>query len=255
MQGRTSTAVAAQGQEKFNDVAMDDTGLLKPRSLSELYQTVDVYMQAGCLPAQYKNPHQVIVAMQYAAELGLPPLSSLSVIANVKGSLCLYADGPMSLVQRSGKLEWVDEFLVDKNGERISMANKNVTAEPFGAFCIAKRVGDEKIIDRHFTMRDAARASLTNSPCWKAYPQRMLIYRARSAALKDKFSDCLRGISIAEYDHNIAPEYTFDEQKQEKPQEIAEKPTQLHEYKQPEKDASVKGRGADIIEAISAEVS
>ena len=146
-----------------------------------------------------------MTAMQFALELGLKPLTALRQIAVVQGTPSLFGDLPLSLCFASGLVETINEFLVDKDGKEISVANGNTLAEAVGAVCQMRRKGDPNQIERFFTLEDAKRAGLGNSPTWKAYPKYMLKYRARSQALKDKFPDALNGVSIAEYDFNSKP--------------------------------------------------
>ena len=187
-------------------ISVDESGILKPRNIEEAFRLAKAYVMSGILPERYKTAESVLTAMQFALELGLKPLTAMRQIAVVKGTPCLFGDLPLSLCYSSGKMEGIKESLLDKNGLEISLANKNLTAEVYAALCIVKRKGDPEPLEAFFTMDDAVRAGLTNSPTWKSYPKRMLRYRARSQALKDKFPDALNGISIAEYDHNTTSE-------------------------------------------------
>jgi hypothetical protein len=187
-------------------INVDESGVLKPRNIDEAYRLAKAYVMSGILPERYKTAESVLTAMQFALELGLKPLTAMRQIAVVKGTPCLFGDLPLSLCYSSGKLEAIKEVWLDKDGREINLANKNLTAQAYAAFCVVKRKGDPEPLEAFFTMDDAQNAGLLNSPTWKAYPKRMLRYRARSQALKDKFPDCLNGISIAEYDQNTVEE-------------------------------------------------
>lgn len=187
-------------------INVDDSGVLKPRNIEEAFRLAKAYVMSGILPERYKTAESVLTAMQFALELGLKPLTAMRQIAVVKGTPCLFGDLPLSLCYSSGKLESIKEKWLDKNGLEIALANKNLNAPVFAAICTVKRKGDSEPLEAFFTMDDAVVAGLSNSPTWKAYPKRMLRYRARSQALKDKFPDCLNGIAIAEYDQNTVEE-------------------------------------------------
>jgi hypothetical protein len=148
----------------------------------------------------------ILVASQYAVELGLKPITALRQIAVVQGTCCTFGDLPLALVQRSGQLESIKEYWIDENSVEISVKNKNISATAVAAICIVKRKGDIQPLERFFSLSDAKTAGLGSSPTWKGYPKTMLKYRARSQALKDKFADSLNGIAIAEYDFHVLPE-------------------------------------------------
>lgn len=192
---------APKPELKFNQ-----SGLIRPESLSEAVRYSDMLIASKLLPERFNTAASVLVGMQYALELNLKPLTALKNIAVVKGTPCLFGDLPLALCQGSGLLESIREYYLDKDGKEISVSNRNVTAEAFASVCLVKRRGDANVHETFFTLDDAKQAGLLNSPTWKSYPKRMLRYRARSQALKDKFADCLNGIGIAEYDHNVLPE-------------------------------------------------
>jgi len=67
------------------------------------------------------------------------------------------------------------------------------------ATCSVKRRGSSKPCVRTFSLAEATKAGLiAKGGTWAAYPKRMLQMRARSWALRDEFTDVLRGMPIAE---------------------------------------------------------
>lgn len=197
-------ALPATGTPK-PPIAIDQEGVIQPANLDEAYRAARMYLASKMLPARFDSPEMIVTAMQYARELRLPGLVSLRQIAVVQGTPCLFGDLPLALVQRDGNLEWIKEFLIDDKGSRISFDDKNASAHPIAAVCIAKRKGDKEPVERIFSMEDARKAGLDGGQTWKKYPKLMLKYRARSQALKDKFADSLNGVAIAEYDHHVLP--------------------------------------------------
>lgn len=186
-------------------IEADASGLLVPKSFDDAYRIAKIQLASKMLPARFNTPEMIFVATQFARELGLQPLTALRQIAVVQGTPCTFGDLPLALVQRSGKMESIREYTIDKDGNEICTKNKNLSADAVAAVCIVKRKGDPEPLERFFSMADARTAGLGGSPTWKAYPKLMLKYRARSQALKDKFPDCLNGIAIAEYDFNELP--------------------------------------------------
>ena len=185
-------------------LALDDVGMLKPKNASELALLADRFVKSGMLPKNYKTAAQVITAWQFAGELGLKPITALRQIADIDGTPSIFGDLPMALVERSGKLDWKREFIIDEEMNEINWTNKNLKDQPWGAVCILKRSGREPI-ERFFTIDEAKQANLLKKDNWLKYPKIMLKYRARSQAIKDDFSDVLGGVAIAEYDFDALP--------------------------------------------------
>lgn len=185
-------------------LALDDVGMLKPKNANELAMLADRFVKSGMLPKSYQTAAQVITAWQYAGELGLKPMSALRQIAVINGTPSIFGDLPISLVERSGQLEWKREFIIDEEMNEINWTNKNLKARPWGAVCILKRKGREPI-ERFFTTDEANEANLFKNDVWRKYTKLMLKYRARSQAIKDEFADVLGGVAIAEYDQEALP--------------------------------------------------
>lgn len=187
-------------------IAADEGGVFRPKSIDEAFRLATAYYKSKLLPKHYTSPEMVMTAMQFAIELGLKPLTALRQIAVVNGSPCIWGDLPLALCYQTGKLQRFREYLVDKNLVEIKLANGNLSSEAFGAICVVHRgLNDQDPAEIFYTLDDARKANLLNSPTWKNYPKDMLKYRARSRALKSKFADALNGVPIAEYDYNMIP--------------------------------------------------
>ena len=113
-------------------------------------------------------------------------MQALQDIAVINGRPCLWGDALLAIVQGHPHYESIKEEPVTKDGTVI------------GYSCTIKRQGH----DAHtvlFTNDDAKRAGLLGKPGpWSQYPQRMLQMRARGFALRNMFSDALRGVKAAE---------------------------------------------------------
>lgn len=175
------------------------------------------YSDSDFVPKEFRRkPNDIFVAMCKGDELGLAPLASLEAIRLINDKPCIYGDAAMALVLNSPKCEYVHETF-----DEVSMT----------ATCRAKREGHpEKVYT--FSKEDAILAKLWNKPhsVWVTYPTRMLIFRARGFALRDKFADVLKGLIIYEE----AIDYPGDESKAsvkplERPIPVArvEKPTKF----------------------------
>ena len=183
----------------------DEKGMVITNNLEEQRAHAEVLISSGMLPKAYTKSSQVVVALQYAAELGLPRgVVSLRQIAVINGNPSIYGDLPMSIVYKSGLLESIEEYHFDGNCKRICLANKNINIPAFGHVTRVKRKGDIEFHESIFTMDDAKKANLGN--VWHKFPKDMLKYRSRTRALKDRFPDILNGVSVAEYDYHVMPD-------------------------------------------------
>jgi hypothetical protein len=181
-------------------------GMLNPTTIDEAFRVANALAVSGILPTRFKTPESVFAAMQFAAELGLKPITAMRQIAVIQGTPCIYGDLPLAVCMSSGLIEWIKEWNFDKDGKEISAKSGNLTAEAFGSVTQIKRRGDSEVIERSYTIKEAESAGLFKNPVWKSFGKRMLTYRARSQALKDKFPDALNGTAIAEYDFNMSPD-------------------------------------------------
>lgn len=183
-------------------------GVLVPTSLDAQYRLSTYYHVSGLMPSGLNSPEKILVALQFLWERKLPPMSCIGKICVINGVLSTFGDLPLALARSSKLMSGFSEWLIDKNGERITA--KNPKAELYGAVCTAVRADDQSnVVERFFTIDDAITAKLwakqnkgIDSP-WVLYPKRMLQMRTRAWTLKDTVPDALHGLSIAEYDHNV----------------------------------------------------
>jgi hypothetical protein len=155
---------------------------LTPQSIEAAMEMANMLAKSSMVPNNYiGNPGNIIVAIQWGAEIGLPPLQAMQNLAVINGRPALWGDAVMALVRGSGLLEDLREDITDQ-----------------GATCTVKRRGEQPV-SRHFSVEDAKRAGLWNKQGpWQQYPKRMLQMRARSWAIRDVFTDVLKGINVRE---------------------------------------------------------
>lgn len=163
---------------------------LAPQSLDEALRFADILSKSSIVPKDYQgNPGNILVAVQWGAELGLPPLQAMQNIAVINGRPAVWGDAIIALVRASGLLESIDEEIGDN-----------------ACTCTVKRRG-EPAISRTFTREDAKLAGLLGKQGpWQQYPKRMLQMRARGWALRDAFADVLRGVHVGEEAQDLPPE-------------------------------------------------
>lgn len=157
---------------------------LTPNSLQEAMQIADLLAGSDIVPKDYqRKPGNILVAMQWGAEIGLQPLQAMQNIAVINGRPSIWGDAMLALVRSSGLLDFIREE-VSEDGQK--------------ATCTVKRKNEEPVISE-FSMEDAKKAGLSGKQGpWSQYPKRMMKLRARSYALRDVFPDVLKGMAIAE---------------------------------------------------------
>lgn len=174
-----------------NAVAITQKGgfSLAPQNLAEAMQFAEILSQSTIVPKDYqRNPGNVLVALQWGAEIGLAPLQAMQNIAVINGRPAVWGDAMLAIVKGSGLLESITEEVDDQI-----------------ATCTIKRKGEEPAV-RTFSQADAKKAGLWGKQGpWSNYPKRMMQMRARAWALRDVFPDVLRGVGIAEEVRDIPP--------------------------------------------------
>lgn len=201
-----------QEQKKSTAMATTETGSFALQSLADQMRFAERLIADKMISETFQTAQQVIIGLQYAKALKLNEIVALRMMYVLKGKPCLYGEGPLSLCQRTGLVSLFDEFFVDKESNRICVANKNIHAPVFASVTRIGRKGDSEIQEDFFTIEDMDRAGLTVSKfgkkdVWVKFERIMLRYKARSLAIKSKFADTTAGIPIAEYDEHFAPDY------------------------------------------------
>src|SRR5258708_7418088 len=86
---------------------------LTPRNLDEAWKMADAFYVAGMVPkslegkGEKETKAKVMAAICKGAEVGFGPVTAVSTIMVINSKACLYGDGATSLVQNSGKIEWI----------------------------------------------------------------------------------------------------------------------------------------------------
>lgn len=158
------------------------TNFLTPNSLDEAMKIAELLAGSDIVPKDYqRKPGNILVALQWGAEIGLQPLQALQNIACINGRPAIWGDAMIALVRQSGLMDFIKE--------------EQTATE---ATCTVKRKGEEPVTTT-FSMEDAKKAGLSGKQGpWSQYPKRMMQLRARAYALRDVFPDVLKGMAIAE---------------------------------------------------------
>lgn len=165
--------------------AIAKQSLLQPTTMQEAMEFSEMLAKSSMVPPAFKGKAgDILVAVQWGYEVGLPPMSALQNIAVINGKPSIYGDAALALItshkEYAGHKEWVD-------GET--------------AHCLIARNVNGKIVEteRTFSMTQAKKAKLAGKQGpWSQYPERMLQMRARGYAMRDAFPDALKGVITAE---------------------------------------------------------
>ncbi|MBH1476952.1 recombinase RecT [Stenotrophomonas maltophilia] len=168
-----SSALSAQPRQQFD---------LSPQTFEQALTFCDYLANSDLVPKDFKGkPANCLIAIQWGAELGLKPLQAVQNIAVINGRAALWGDAVLALVRSSPVCEFVEEW-----------------DEHDTAYCKVKRKGEKEALVT-FSMEDAKKAGLVGKQGpWSQYPKRMRQMRARAFALRDMFTDVLKGMAIAE---------------------------------------------------------
>lgn len=180
---------------------------LQPQTFEQMMRYAELVAKSALVPKDYQGkPHDCLIAMQWATELGLNPLQGLQNIAVINGRPSLWGDMLPALVKNHPSYEWMKETI-----------EKNVDGALLKAVCIGKRKGHPEPEIREFSVHDAQKANLWGKAGpWTLYPQRMLQMRARAWLCRDLWSDALRGLQVAEEMQDAPVEATLSDPKAEK---------------------------------------
>lgn len=152
---------------------------LVPQNLEQAIVMAERWSKSGVVPKHYNgNANAILVAWDFGGSLGLGLMQSLTGIAVINGTPCIWGDALLALVMASGQLEDLDESIEGQ--------------------CTVTRKGKKPVTSK-FSMADAKVAGLVGKVGpWTQYPARMLKMRNRGFALRDAFADILKGMQVAE---------------------------------------------------------
>lgn len=163
---------------------------LSPRNFEEAWRMAEYLADSDMVPKDFKGkPANCLVAIQWGAELGLKTMQAIQNIAVINGRPSLWGDVMLALVRNSPLCEYVVEGW-----------NADGTA-----WCKAKRRGEPEQM-RDYSVEDAKVAGLHGKQGpWQTSPKRMRQMRARGWALRDVFTDVLKGLHLAEEAMDMPP--------------------------------------------------
>lgn len=175
--------------------------------MNEYHAIAETVLASGKIPDQYRITKRMyddensryimainkkaaqnlmVMTMMRGAESGLSPMQSLYGIRYYNNRPCIGYDMALALVQAHN--DYQGHAAVYR--EDMLECTVEITRNNFATI-------------KSFSMQEAERAGLTKLDHWKKYPERMLMIRAATWALRDSFSDVLNGLSITEEQQDV----------------------------------------------------
>ncbi len=178
-------------------VSYQDRSIMTFTSFDESMKWATLISKTKMCPKRYEgDPCSILVAIQFGRELGLPPMQSLQNIAVINGIPSVYGDSQLAICQNAPDFEDIIETFCEKT---------------MTATCTIKRKGKADLT-RNFSKDDAVKAGLWGKAGpWTTYPKRMLQMRARGFALRDAYSNLLKGLISVEEAEDYPEEKVINE--------------------------------------------
>lgn len=181
-------------ETKSVEMALTQDGTFQLDTLDRQMAYAQSLMQKGLISDTYKNPSQVVLAIQMAKVMGVDPIIALKQSYVQNGKPMFFGDLPLAVVMASGMVEHFREYFITEECKEICVKNKNLKEKAWAAVCESKRRGTSGVIETYFSLDDAGIAGLLRNPTWNKYSRDMLMYRARIRNLKTLFAEKLNGV-------------------------------------------------------------
>lgn len=174
---------------------------LAPRTFDEAWRMASIFANSSMVPKAYHGkPEDILVAILYGHEIGLPPMAALQSVAVINGRPGVYSDGFLGVIMSKPAYLKHLEFYELSDGSRVkSLREDDYKNDATKAVAMFWRRGNPDPFVEEFSIGAAKRAKLWGKEGpWSNYPARQLMWRARSFAGRNGFAAELRGIKMAE---------------------------------------------------------
>ena len=203
------TAAALGDQQKSGPPARVPVQMgIAPKTIEEGWRLAQFIAQSELVPKGYRGrPADVLVAIQYGMEVGLPPMAALHSIYVTNGRPSLWGDGFLAVIMASPRYKDHDEYYMVANERREFLTAADLQKDDTMAVTTFWRTDTTRATTATFSIAKAKKAGLwSKEGPWQNYPDRMLKMRARGFAGHDAFPDVLRGIREAEEVIDVEPQ-------------------------------------------------
>lgn len=157
-----------------------------PKNIQDLKTFADMAAASDLVPREYKGKAgNCFIAIQFGAELGIPPLQSLQNIAVINGKPGVYGDvGKALLLGKGFGIEERDIKEIEVKLEAWCKITRPRHLNPT----------NQPPTERTFSVAAAKTAGVWGVNVHKTHPYRMLAWRAFWFAARDAAADVLKGI-------------------------------------------------------------
>ncbi|HKE44225.1 MAG TPA: recombinase RecT, partial [Steroidobacteraceae bacterium] len=171
-----------------------------PKTAEEAWRLAKMIALSDLVPKGYRGrAADILVAMQYGAEVNLPPMQALHSIYVTNGRPQLWGDGLLAVIMASPKYKDHDEYFLVGGKRQDFLVEGDLQTSTTMAVTTFWRADSPRPRTATFSVAQAKRAGLLSKQGpWQEYPDRMFKMRARSWAAHDAFPDVLRGIASRE---------------------------------------------------------
>lgn len=170
-------------------IPVKEDGTFAPRSMEDVWRIGQMYAQSELVPDTYKGkPANCAVAIEYAGQLGIPPLFFMQQSYIVKGKPAISAALMIALLNKSKKLATALKY--EQGGEGKSRW--------WQATAVDASTGEPVTFKVTWEMVEAegwheAKGSMKSK--WITLPDLMGRYRAASYLIKTHYPDVLMGLA------------------------------------------------------------
>lgn len=187
MNEENGTDLAVQEEQKAKILANIKIvgGSLVLTSGDQLWWLANRVVSGGLAPKGMEKVETVFLAMLAGMDVGLNPMQSMQGIMVVNNRTTIWGDVALALCQASPLCGGIKEW---SEGE----------GEDYVAICECIRKDWPEPVRRTFSYEWAKKAGLLTRDTYQKYLFRMLQMRARAFALRDAYSDVLKGMGITE---------------------------------------------------------
>jgi hypothetical protein len=172
-------------------------------TMDALYRYGQMMTASKIAPKSFDTPEKVMVAVQFGMERGWRPMMSLQYLYVVNQNVRIWGDAALAVCKAHAL--WVEDASdehYEVDGKRVDPGDytrEEMVKANLKAVCSVGRKGGKAPVTRSFSVKNAKGASLWDKGgSWASHPARMLLYKARSFALRDVFPDAMMGLHTVE---------------------------------------------------------
>lgn len=195
-------------------VSIGKQGALDFQNQTELASAARLLIKMNMAPKTLieQGLEAVMSALLFIKQFNLP-ISAMNELGYVKGKLTVFGSLFTALAERHELYGEKEEFFITKEGDRISVENKNLTTGVPWAHVMRIRRKDATVWNEYyFSIDDAEKAGLLTKNTkldsgWVKYTKDLLYHKNKNRALKSNYASALNGIL---YHEDIAADLTSE---------------------------------------------